>query len=380
MEVIDDFDKALEIMKKDAGDNPALQEKVEELKKVRPELVKAVLTRNHKRAMQILEDAFEIERKIHDSHEAKPPIELPPKKEMEKAPEAIKEKKEEPVPSDDEFNLPEEPKSLVKPVKKETIKPTEPAPPKPVEQKPEHQQKEKHVAPKAPQAEKHITPKALQLPEPLEPPKEPAKELSTLSDYAEKSLELTKKTLSHPVRGMSKEEKEKLEEWNKKRLQEVEEEFKKIAQECERIKSNWKNIEDIKGDYGEITKQVKDVKKEVERLLREKRRIQGRIKAIKKNIDDLHIKKNQEFGVTKDAYKYFWNELLMVSVKLVEIEELLEKNEQVTDVDLMELKRNVEALEKKLGTIHFVAKKKAMAVSRVRHKPNKSNKVKAKYM
>ena len=164
-----------------------------------------------------------------------------------------------------------------------------------------------------------------------------------------------------PADRFTPEEKEKMSKSNKKRLEEIEAEFQKITEECDKMKGNWNNLEDIKGDYSDLTDQVKDVKRDVERLSRERKRVYSQIKNLKGKINDVHTRKNKEFGMTKDTYKYFWNELLMVSVKLSEIEDMFEKNERVTEMDLLELKTNVDSLEKKLGAVNWVAsKRKAM--------------------
>ena len=59
-------------------------------------------------------------------------------------------------------------------------------------------------------------------------------------------------------------------------------------------------------------------------------------------------KKNQLVGLDIGSH----------SVKLVEIEELFEKNERVTELDMLELKKDVEALEKKLNAVGWVASKR----------------------
>ncbi|MCD4740565.1 hypothetical protein K8R43_05265 [archaeon] len=338
MDLIKDFDRAIKIMKKDAEGNLELLKEIESLEERRPALVEATETKNTRASMDILKDAFRVEHLVHEK--------IRKDREVEKQSEDTEE-----VSEDDEFAIkePELTKEQEKEVeeleKQEDIKVQKDEP------------ITKKVKKKSKRSKKTETEKSLEAVQ-----AELDKITSEFKHPEEEQQEEI--TTSKQKREMTPEEETALQEKNKKKLDELETEFKGITQECESIKSNWENLDDIKGNYSELAEQMKEVKRDVERIVKERKRIHIRVKELKEKINEVHTKKNKEFGMTKDAYKYFWNELLMVSVKLSEIEELFEKNERVTEMDLLELETGVKSLEKKLSTVDWVAKKRLKSKKR----------------
>ena len=335
MDLLKTFDRAIKAMEKEAKGDPELMEEVNALKAQRPKLVEAILTKKTKKAMKIVEASFKVEKMLKEA-KARPKEEakVKPKEEAK-----VKPKEDEEQPEEDDlgdFSL---------------------------ESRQEERKKLKLDEEKVEKIEKNIE-KEIE----KEEKELGSDDLSSLTDEVstiEKTLETLSKgkepklpDLDFTEEEASPEEKERLKKENRERLLEIEKELKRIADESSKIKKNWKELDDIKGDYSELAQQMKDVKKDVKKLVEEKKRINSRIKEIKEKMNQIHMKKEKKFGTAKESYKYFWNELLMVSVKLSEIEELFEKNEQVTDMDLMELETDIDSLERKVGAVNWVAKKK----------------------
>ena len=302
MEIVDNYDKAIEILRERCKGKPEFEKEVEKLAGRRKEVIEAALTGRRNTVIEILRKAAELEKRMAGigvektvKKEAKPKEEIKP---------PVKVEKEEAPPK----------------VVKEEIKPKE---------------KALDLIPK--ELEKFIERK-----EELEKKPELIKKKETISlpEKISKKPELTEEEVK----------------WDEKRLKEIEEEFRKIMEEARKIEGGWEEIETLEGDYSKLEEQVKKIKKEVDVLVEKKKDISMEIAKIKRELEKIHLRKNQEFGLTKKVYQHFWNELLGVSVKLMELEELLERKERITETDLFELQKNVQALERKLGAIVKVAR------------------------
>ena len=111
-------------------------------------------------------------------------------------------------------------------------------------------------------------------------------------------------------------------------------------------------LEGLKGAYAKMSAEMASMRKRMEeKEMGDVRDLNMQVSELKKSLEVIHKTMREEFNASKTAYKDFGIELLHVAVKLAELEELIERGDTITEVDILDLNNSVVELERKLALI-----------------------------
>ena len=136
-------------------------------------------------------------------------------------------------------------------------------------------------------------------------------------------------------------------------------------------------LEGLKGAYAKMSAEMGEMRRKMQaQEAKDVKALSAQIKELKGGMDSVHSTMDKEFASSKAAYREFGLELLGVAVKVAELEELIERGDTITEMDVLELHNSVALLAKGLMVVEAKQKKNRVAlVERMKRDQKKMMKV-----
>ncbi|MCK4327108.1 MAG: hypothetical protein KAW41_01390 [Candidatus Diapherotrites archaeon] len=165
----------------------------------------------------------------------------------------------------------------------------------------------------------------------------------------------TKKIVSSP-----KKEKEAVTRQVVETASVYDDEFRSLAEELAKREVE---LEGLKGAYASLSAEMGEMRRKMEaKQAKDVKELAAQIKEVKGGMDSVHSTMSKEFASNKAAYRDFGLELVSVAIKVSELEELIERGDTVTEMDVLELHNSVALLARRLMLTEAKQKKNRLAL------------------